>query len=125
MKKWLGRALVVVAVVGGCVVVLGAAGMLWLSHHLHRDNSASSAKTNARIIRTAIQQWQAVHDELVCPTIDQLVREKQLDPGSPAADPWNQPYRLQCTDDDVTVRSAGVDKQFETADDIVVPKVKR
>jgi hypothetical protein len=125
MKRWLGRALVVFAVVFGCVVVLGVAAMFWFSHRLHHDNPAASAATNARVIHTAIRQWQALHDELGCPTIDQLVQQKQLDPGWRTVDPWNQPYRLHCTDDEVTVRSAGVDERFDTSDDIVVPRVNR
>ena len=29
-----------------------------------------------------------------CPTISQLVQEKQLDPGQNTNDPWGQPYKL-------------------------------
>jgi hypothetical protein len=123
MKKWRARVLRALAIFCGCVIVLGLVGVFLVSP-VHRENPVASARTNARVVRTAIQQWQAMHGDTACPTIAQVVQEKHLDPGWPTVDPWNKAYRLHCTDDEVTVRSAGVDKQFGTSDDIVVPRIE-
>jgi hypothetical protein len=34
------------------------------------------------------------------------------------------PYKIECSEDDITVMSSGPDKKFGTADDIRVPDVK-
>ena len=57
-----------------------------------------------------------------CPTVSQLVQEKILDKGTNSNDPWGQPYVISCDGDDITVSSAGPDKQKGNADDIAVPK---
>jgi general secretion pathway protein G len=88
----------------------------------YKKSQITSAKTGARVIRTAIQNWQATSNETSCPTISQLVQEKQLDPGQNNNDPWGQPYVLQCTEDEVIVTSAGPDKKAGTRDDIRVPE---
>ena len=54
--------------------------------------------------------------------IEVLISEKQLDPDQPATDPWQHPFRMQCTPDEVTVSSFGPDGMFGTADDIAVPR---
>src|SRR5688500_17472779 len=87
-----------------------------------RDAQKTSAESGARVVRTAIQQWQAANNETVCPTISQLVQEKHLDSGTSTNDPWGQPFLLVCADDEVTVLSSGPDKKKGTKDDISVPK---
>ena len=54
------------------------------------------------------------NNETSCPTISQLVQEKQLDPGQSTNDSWNQPYTLNCTDDEVIISSNGPDKKKGT-----------
>jgi hypothetical protein len=73
-------------------------------------------------VRTAIQQWQAANNETSCPTMSQLIQEKHLDSGTNTNDPWGQPYEPRCSDDEVTVVSAGPDKKKSTKDDIAVPE---
>jgi hypothetical protein len=70
----------------------------------------------------AVQQWQAANNETSCPTVSQLIQDKQLDSGQNTNDPWGQAYNLNCSDDEVTVISNGPDKKKGTKDDISVPK---
>jgi hypothetical protein len=57
-----------------------------------------------------------------CPTISQLIQDKQLDKAQDTNDPWGGDYSITCTDDDIVVSSAGADKQQGSEDDISVPK---
>jgi len=121
MLKWVVRLSI------GFVLLCSAGALFlrWLGSNPYRSEPRRDSETNARIIRTAIQQWQAANNQNSCPTIQQLISEKQLDPGSPTVDPWGQPHRLLCTEDEVSVRSAGQDRRFGTADDVVVPRDAR
>jgi general secretion pathway protein G len=109
--------LIVVAIIA---MVAGGAAVFAVPQY--KKSQVTSAKTGARVIRTAIQNWQATSNETSCPTISQLVQEKQLDPGQNNNDPWGQPYVLQCTEDEVIVSSGGPDKKAGTKDDIRVPE---
>jgi hypothetical protein len=118
MRKWIVRLLVGLSVL---VVSLAALVMWFGGTSCPAPDAKRSAETGARILRTAVQQWQVSNNSTSCPTIAQLAAEKQLDPGQSSNDSWNQPYRVTCTADEITVRSSGRDKQFGTADDILVP----
>lgn len=89
-----------------------------------KEAQINSAQTGARVVRTAVQQWQLSNNEYgTCPTVSQLVQDKQLDSGQSTDDPWGMPYIINCTDDDeVVVGSYGPDKKPGTKDDIVIPK---
>jgi general secretion pathway protein G len=76
---------------------------------------------NARGIRDAVIRWKATGGE-GCPTVSQLVQDKQIDTASKADDPWGSIYKITCTEDEVTVLSFGPDKKEGSADDISVPK---
>jgi len=104
------------------IIAMVAGGVAVFALPKYREAQVSSAETGARVIRTAVQNWQAVNNEITCPTISQLVQEKQLDPGQSTNDPWGQAYSLNCSEDDVTVTSAGADKKKGTKDDIRIPK---
>jgi general secretion pathway protein G len=122
MRKWIVRLLVGLSVLVASLVALVA----WFGRvDCFPTDPKRDAETGARLLRTAAQQWQASSNATSCPTIAQLVAEKQLDPGQSTNDSWDQPYRLTCTHDEITVRSSGRDKQFGTADDIVVPGGER
>ncbi len=109
--------LIVVAIIA---MVAGGAAVFALPQY--RKAQIKNTETWARTIRAAVQNWQAATNEISCPTISQLVQEKQLDPGSATADPWGQQFTLNCTEDEVFVLSAGPDKKKGTKDDIQVPK---
>jgi general secretion pathway protein G len=107
------------------ILAMVAGGVAAFALPKFKEAQKSQAETGARVMRTAIQQWQAANSESTCPSISQLVQEKHIDPGQSTNDPWAQPYTFVCSDDDVTVVSAGPDKKKGTKDDISVPKNAR
>ncbi len=104
------------------IIAMIAGGVTVFALPKYRDAQKTTAETGARVIRQAVQSWQATNNEVACPTVSQLVQEKQLDPGANTNDPWGTPYVLNCSEDDVTVISAGPDKKKGTKDDLRVPK---
>jgi general secretion pathway protein G len=104
------------------ILAMVAGGVAAFALPKFREAQKTQAETGARVMRTAISQWQAANNETTCPTISQLVQEKHLDPGQSTNDPWAQPYTLVCSDDEITVISSGPDKKRGTKDDISVPK---
>ncbi len=116
-----GATLVEVLIVVAIIAMI-AGGVSVFALPKYRESQKTTAETGARVIRQAVQSWQAANNEIACPTVSQLVQEKQIDPGANTSDPWGTPYALTCTEDDVTVISAGPDKKKGTADDIRVPK---
>src|SRR6187200_433414 len=100
------------------IIAMVAGGVAVFALPKYKEAQIKNAETGARIVRTAIQQWQAANNETSCPTMSQLVQEKQLDPGQTTKDSWNQDYTLTCTDDEVIVASNGPDKKKGTKDDI-------
>jgi general secretion pathway protein G len=104
------------------IIAMVAGGVAFYALPRFRESQVKTAETGARVIRQAVQSWQASNNETSCPTISQLVQDKQLDPGANTNDPWNQPYVINCTDGDVTVSSSGPDKKKGTKDDVRVPK---
>lgn len=78
-----------------------------------------STGTTVKVIEMGVELWRATHDDL-CPTVEQLVRDRVLDPKPAVAnDPWGTAFTIQCSDEAVSVRSAGPDRKLGTADDIV------
>ncbi|HTA90571.1 MAG TPA: prepilin-type N-terminal cleavage/methylation domain-containing protein [Polyangiaceae bacterium] len=104
------------------IIAMVAGGVAVFALPKYKEAQIKNAETGARIVRTAVQQWQAANNETSCPTMSQLVQEKQLDPGQSTKDSWNQDFTLTCTDDEVIVSSNGPDKKKGTKDDITVPK---
>ena len=127
LAAWRGRrarrgvTLVEVLIVVAIIAMI-AGGVAVFALPKFKEAQIKNAETGARIVRTAVQQWQAAINETSCPPISQLVQEKELDPGQSTNDSWNQPYTLTCTDDEVIVSSNGPDKKKGTKDDITVPK---
>jgi general secretion pathway protein G len=87
-----------------------------------RQAQVETATTNAREIRNAVNRWRATRGGSECPTVSQLVQDKEIDSAAKIDDPWAQPFKIQCTEDDTTVSSPGPDKKENTKDDIVIPK---
>jgi general secretion pathway protein G len=81
-----------------------------------------TALQSAREIRSAVTRWRASRGGTDCPTVSQLVADKEIDTASKVDDPWGSQFKIACTDDEVTVTSAGRDKKENTADDLSVPK---
>jgi hypothetical protein len=53
--------------------------------------------------------------------VRQLMLDKEIDSTSKVDDPWGSSYRIECGEDDVTVRSPGPDELWATARDLVIP----
>lgn len=82
----------------------------------------SLTTTNAQSIRNGIKTWWMDHDSGSCPTVTALVSDGVLDRSkSIKVDAWQEPWRIQCRDGDVSVVSKGPDKTPDTEDDIIVP----
>ena len=104
------------------IIAMVAGGVAFFALPRFRESQIKTAETGARVIRQAVQSLQASNNETNCPTMSQLVQDKQLDPGANTNDPWGQAYAITCTEGDVTVVSNGPDKKKGTKDDIRVPK---
>lgn len=104
------------------ILAMVAGGVAVFALPRFQDSQKKTAEAGARTIRMAVQQWQAANNETSCPTVSQLIQDKQLDSGQNTNDPWGNAYSLNCTDDEVTVISSGPDKKKGTKDDIAVPK---
>jgi prepilin-type N-terminal cleavage/methylation domain-containing protein len=81
-----------------------------------------TALNSAREIRNAVVRWRATRGGDQCPTVSQLVTDKEIDTASKIDDPWGSAFKIECTDDEVTVSSPGRDKKEGSADDLAVPK---
>jgi general secretion pathway protein G len=92
---------------------------------IHRDAQRDAAAIDAASLRTLASAWRSRHPNDECPTTARLVADRMLDRGSKAHDPWGTPYVISCSEDEVTVLSAGPDRRQGTADDIVAPPDSR
>jgi general secretion pathway protein G len=104
------------------ILAMVAGGVAVFALPKFQQSQIKVAESGARTMRMAVQQWQAANNETSCPTVSQLIQDKQLDTGQNTNDPWGQAYNLNCSDDEVTVISNGPDKKKGTKDDIAVPK---
>ncbi len=105
------------------IIAMVAGGVAVVAMPKLREAQASTAENACRVIRNAVSQWQMAENEYgTCPTVSQLVQDKQLDAGQETDDPWGQPYTIACTEDEVIVSSTGPDKKAGSKDDIVIPK---
>jgi len=105
----------IIAMVAGGVAVVAIPKM--------KEAQIKTAETAARTVRSAVSQWQLSNNDYgSCPTISQLVQDKQLDAGQNTADPWGAEFKINCENDEVVVSSPGPDKKPGTKDDLVVPK---
>jgi general secretion pathway protein G len=106
-------------------LVAAAVAVLTLGVLLLVRPRIAAAETNAAVkdashILDAAQEWRRENGK-GCPTLSQLVLEKQLAEDARMDDPWGERYRLRCTGEDVTVVFAGHDHVPNTDDDIRVP----
>ena len=104
------------------ILSLSAAGVTVAVLPKFQEAQVKTTETNAREIRNAIQRWRGLKGGTDCPTISQLVQDKEIDSASKVDDAWGSPFKIQCTEDDVIIMSAGPDKKEGTKDDIIVPK---
>jgi general secretion pathway protein G len=86
-----------------------------------KDAQIQTASANCREVRNAVSRFRARGGDQ-CPTLAQLVSEKEIDTAAKLDDPWGSPYKIECAEDEVYVTSLGPDKKENSADDIVIPK---
>ena len=104
------------------ILSLIAAGVTVAVLPKFRQAQIDTATTNAREIRNAVNRWRAMRGGDECPTVSQLVQDKEIDSASKTTDPWDSPYKIRCVDDETIVSSPGPDKKEGSKDDIVVPE---
>jgi general secretion pathway protein G len=106
----------IIAMVMGAVAVVAIPKM--------KEAQISTCKSAVRTVRSAVQQWQlSNNDYSSCPTVSQLVQDKQLDAGQATTDPWGGDFAIKCEGEDVVVSSNGPDKKPDSPDDIVIPQL--
>ncbi|MCA9596822.1 MAG: prepilin-type N-terminal cleavage/methylation domain-containing protein [Myxococcales bacterium] len=103
------------------IIALVAAGVAFGALPKWLEAQDKTATASARVVRRAVKSWWMVNDVSRCPTIDDLVQSGDVDRDGARTDPWGSGWRIECADSEVTVSSAGRDKQFGTGDDIRVP----
>jgi len=108
--------LIVLAIVG-----LIAGGVAFVAFPKFIQAQKDSTKTNALTIRRIAQGYRTDNMDKECPTVELLRDKKQIDAASKITDAWDQPYKIDCGEDEITVMSSGPDKKWGTADDIRVP----
>jgi hypothetical protein len=59
-----------------------------------------------------------------CPSMEEVLSSAALDDEARTVDPWDTPFRLECSDGP-RVSSAGPDREFGTEDDIGSTHVSR
>jgi general secretion pathway protein G len=99
-----------------------AAGVVVAVIPKFKDAQVKTAENSAREIRNAVTRWKATRGGEDCPTVSQLVQDKEIDTAAKVDDPWGSAYKIQCAEDEVIVVSSGPDKKDGTQDDISVPK---
>jgi general secretion pathway protein G len=82
------------------------------------DARIEQARTDAQSIRGAVEMYLAQNPSADCPTVDELVSERILSARTRSADPWDNPFSVECEGDDITVISGGPDCQMGTEDDV-------
>jgi general secretion pathway protein G len=108
------------ATVALLTVLLGGA-LLFVRPSLEADKSDAAVR-DAMHIREAVLDWKDRGSPPGCPTVSQLLHEKKLEESSRLDDPWGGRFRIECSDEDVSVSSAGRDGKLGTGDDIRVPR---
>ncbi len=104
------------------IISLIAAGVTVAVLPKFRQAQIDTATTNAREIRNAVNRWRAMRGGDECPSVSQLLQDKEIDSASKTTDPWDSNYNIKCVDDETIVTSPGPDKKENSKDDIVVPE---
>jgi general secretion pathway protein G len=74
-------------------------------------------KGAVQTVRSAVALYRATNNA-DCATMDQLISDKAIDKSTSTKDSWDNDFRIECDGTDITVISAGPDKEFDTTDDI-------
>jgi prepilin-type N-terminal cleavage/methylation domain-containing protein len=116
-----GFSLLEIIVAIAIIAMISAAVTVAIVSQKEKAN-VSLTTTNAQSIRNGVKMWWVDHESGSCPTLATLVTDGALDKSkSLKGDAWQEPWRIQCQDGEVSVVSKGPDKTPDTPDDIVVP----
>jgi len=124
MKRAAARGMTLIEImIVVAIIAMVAGGVAVVAIPKMKEAQVQQAETGARVIRSAVSQWQLAENEYSeCPTVSRLMEDKQLDSGQNTTDPWGQDFIIACADDEVIVTSSGPDKKKGSKDDIVIPK---
>jgi general secretion pathway protein G len=106
------------------VVILGliAGGVAVAVLPRLKEAQIKTTRTSEMELRRAAETWRGAHASDQCPTPEMLRQEKAIDTASKITDAWDDPFKIQCEDDETIVVSWGPDKKEGTQDDIRVPE---
>ena len=107
--------LIVLAIVG-----LIAGGVAIVAIPKFQQAQLDTAKNNAIEIHRIAEAWRAMNST-ECPTVERLRAEKEIAATAKITDPWDNPYKILCEEDELQVVSFGPDKKENTKDDIRIP----
>lgn len=107
--------LIVLAIVG-----LIAGGVAVYAVPKYKDAQKTTANTDLKVLQQVADAWRANHGN-DCPTVERLKEEKEVSASSNINDPWGNPYKIQCEDENTIAYSFGPDKKEGTPDDIRFP----
>jgi general secretion pathway protein G len=100
------------------IMALIAGGATLVAFPLYKESQIKSAKVSCEAVRQAAELYINLEGSAdQCPTIQDLVTSKKLD-AKKTDDPWNTPYKIDCSEGEVHAISAGRDKKFGTPDDV-------
>ena len=98
----------------------GAVGMSVMNHL--KATRIRLAGLDAGEVRQAARVFEL--NEGYCPSMEQLLRSDAFDDETRTLDPWDTPFRLECSDGPRAF-SAGPDREFGTPDDITSAQASR
>src|SRR4051812_46381137 len=99
-----GVTLVEVLIVVAIMAVISG-GVTLVAFPLYKKAKVDTGMVGCRTVKSAAELYQNLEGAAdQCPTMQDLVRSKKLD-GSKTDDPWNSPYRIDCTEGEIRVFS--------------------
>jgi general secretion pathway protein G len=112
-----GVTLVEVLIVVAIMAVISG-GVTLVAFPLFKESRIKIAVQGCQAVKQAAELHQNLEGSAdQCPTIQDLVTSKKLD-GHHTEDPWNVTYKIDCSEGEIHVYSAGNDHKFGTPDDI-------
>jgi len=103
------------AIAGVTSAVLGTT-----SAKLNFQLSTVNAACNSIRSATILYYSNSLHRG-ACPSVARLKADHYLPPYFRETDPWETPFTVQCTPDEISCGSAGPDRTWSTDDDILIP----
>ena len=113
-----GVTLVEVLIVVAIMAVI-AGGATLLAIPMYKKSRIEAAAVGCSAVKAAAELHQTFEgSEGACPTVKDLVASKKID-ATKTDDPWGKPYKIECEEGSIRVRSAGNDRQEGTPDDVL------